>query len=58
MAYMTFRFTESVVEEACLEYFGRLGYASPPAPEIACDGLFTRLRQDYGAGRERCRVRR
>ena len=35
---MNFKFTESVVEEACLQYFGQLGYAYLPAPEIASDG--------------------
>lgn len=44
---MTFKFTESVVEEACLQYFGQLGYAYLPAPEIASDGLFAE-RADYG----------
>ncbi len=43
---MTFKFTESVVEEACLQYFGQLGYAYLPAPEIAYDGLFAE-RADY-----------
>jgi len=37
---MTYKFTESVVEEACLQYFVQLGYTYQPAPEIACDGLF------------------
>lgn len=44
---MTFKFTESVVEEACLQYFGQLGYAYLPAPEIVGDGLFAE-RADYG----------
>ncbi len=44
---MTFKFTESVVEQACLQYFGHLGYNYLPAPEIACDGLFAE-RMDYG----------
>jgi type I restriction enzyme R subunit len=44
---MTYKFTESVVEEACLDYFGQLGYAYLPAPEIACDGLFAE-REGYG----------
>ena len=35
---MNFKFTESVVEEACLQYFGQLKYDYLPAPEIACDG--------------------
>ena len=37
---MNFKFTESVVEEACLQYFGQLKYEYLPAPKIACDGLF------------------
>ena len=44
---MTFKFTESVVEIACLDYFGQLGYAYLPAPEIASDGLFAE-RAEYG----------
>src|SRR5512137_2885057 len=44
---MSFKFTESVVEEACLQYFGQLGYVYLPAPEIASDGLFAE-RADYG----------
>ena len=36
---MTFKFTEPVVEEACLQYFGQMGYSYLPAPEIASDGL-------------------
>jgi type I restriction enzyme R subunit len=44
---MTFKFTESVVEIACLDYFGQLGYAYLPAPEIASDGLFAE-REAYG----------
>jgi len=43
---MNFKFAESVVEEACLQYFGQLGYAYLPAPEIAVDGLFAE-RADY-----------
>jgi type I restriction enzyme R subunit len=43
---MTFKFTESVVEEACLQYFGQLDYTYLPAPEIASDGLFAE-RADY-----------
>ena len=43
---MTYKFTESVVEEACLQYFGQLGYTYLPAPEIAT-GLFEE-RADYG----------
>jgi len=37
---MTFKFTEFVVEEACLQYFEQLKHAYLPAPEIACNGLF------------------
>ncbi len=44
---MNFKFTESVVEEACLQYFGQLGYDYHPAPEFASDGLFAE-RADYG----------
>ena len=44
---MTFKFTESVVEVACLDYFGQLGYTYLPAPEIASDGLFAE-RDEYG----------
>jgi hypothetical protein len=36
---MTFKFTESVVEESCLQYFGQLGYAYLPAPEIKAELL-------------------
>jgi len=41
------KFTESIVEEACLEYFGSLGYNYSPGPEIASDGLFAE-RSGYG----------
>ena len=44
---MNFKFTESVVEIACLDYFGQLGYTYLPAPEIASDGLFAE-RDEYG----------
>jgi type I restriction enzyme R subunit len=44
---MNFKFTESVVEVACLDYFGQLGYTYLPAPEIASDGLFAE-RDAYG----------
>jgi len=44
---MNFKFTESVVEVACLDYFGQLGYTYLPAPEIASDGLFAE-RDQYG----------
>ena len=44
---MKFKFTESVVEEACLQYFRQLKYDYLPAPEIAVDGLFAE-RADYG----------
>lgn len=44
---MNFKFTESVVEVACLDYFGQLGYTYLPAPEIASDGLFAE-RDEYG----------
>jgi type I restriction enzyme R subunit len=44
---MNFKFTESVVEIACLDYFGQLGYSYLAAPEIASDGLFAE-RAEYG----------
>ena len=44
---MNFKFTESVVEEACLQYFGQLGYTYLPAPEIAVGGLFAERSDDY-----------
>ena len=44
---MTIKFTESVVETACIEYFLQLGYEYVPAQEIACDGLFAE-RASYG----------
>jgi len=44
---MNFKFTESVVEIACLDYFGQLGYSYLAAPEIASDGLFAE-RDEYG----------
>ena len=44
---MKYKFTESVVEEACLQYFGKLDYTYLPAADIASDGLFAE-RTDYG----------
>ena len=41
------KFTESIVEEACLEYFKALDYQYFPGPEIASDGLFAE-RSGYG----------
>jgi hypothetical protein len=50
-------FTESVVEEACLQYFGQLKCDCLPAPESTSAGPFTRLRQrQRAAGRTRCRA--
>lgn len=37
---MTRKFTESVVEEAAIQFFEDLGYAYLPGPDIANDGLF------------------
>ncbi|MDD4871293.1 MAG: type I restriction endonuclease subunit R [Kiritimatiellae bacterium] len=44
---MTSKFTESIVETACLEYFGSLGYQYLPGPDIASDGMFAK-RSGYG----------
>ena len=41
------KFTESVVEEAALQYFQDLGYTYLPGPDIAHDGLFAE-RFGYG----------
>jgi len=41
------KFTESIVETACLEYFGNLGYQYLPGPDIASDGMFAE-RSGYG----------
>ncbi len=41
------QFTESVVEEAALQYFQELGYAYLPGPEIYSEGLFAE-RKGYG----------
>ncbi len=46
---MTFKFTESVVDEAFLQYFGQLGCAYLPAPEIASDQCDALLRHSPGA---------
>lgn len=45
---MAFKFTESVVEEACLRYFGQLGYAYQPALDMASDGVFAGLLSGEG----------
>ena len=37
---MSSKFTESVVEEAAIQYFQDIGYSYLPGPEIASDGLF------------------
>ena len=44
---MSSKFTESVVEEAAIQYFQDIGYAYLPGPEIASDGLFAE-RSGYG----------
>lgn len=44
---MPSQFTESVVEDAALQYFQDLGYAYLPGPEIYSDGLFAE-RKGYG----------
>ena len=65
---MTFKFTESVVEEACLQYFGQLRYNYLPGAELTGDdGQFALLRQGEavqdgdgpwrGTGAERRRTR-
>jgi len=43
---MSGKFTESVVEEATIQFFQDLGYEYLPGPEIAHDGLFAE-RADY-----------
>jgi len=44
---MSFKFTESVVEEATLSWLMSLGYTVAIGPDIAPDGLFSE-RTDYG----------
>jgi type I restriction enzyme R subunit len=44
---MSAKFTESIVEEAAIQYFTALGYDYRPGPEIAHDGLFAE-RSGYG----------
>jgi type I restriction enzyme R subunit len=44
---MSTKFTESVVEEACLQYFADLKYNYMPGPDISQDGLFAE-RNGYG----------
>ena len=43
---MSSKFTESIVEEATIQYFQDLGYTYLPGPDIAHDGLFAE-RLDY-----------